>query len=217
MTSDRSVPLSEALQHFSDPSDWHELRSLEPYRITMFVLGEPETEYQRLHWRYRWLKERLETELLDKLITGALVATGEVCPPALDPEPQIIPGRRWQDLKPDFEASEATGQGLRIVKIRVEIARSSHARAAGESEPRDQASLAKLRADLRRWLEAKASRRQSTWCKRNYLNAAREEVDAEVTDNLFKEVWRSAKLPRDLRKPGLRKKGVRPSGSSPPD
>jgi hypothetical protein len=43
MTSDQSVPLSEALERFSDQSEWKELRSLEPYAIPIFVLVRPET------------------------------------------------------------------------------------------------------------------------------------------------------------------------------
>ena len=47
--ADQSVPLSEALERFSEPADWKELRSLEPYAVTIFWLGEPETESDRLH------------------------------------------------------------------------------------------------------------------------------------------------------------------------
>ena len=219
MASDQSVPLSKALERFSDPSDWHELRSLEPHATAMLVLdgGGGVDDHLHGYYHYHALRERLEAELLDKLITCYLVATGEVSPRALDREPQVIPGRLWQELKPDFAASEATDEGLRIVRIRVEIARPSQRRRAEASEPREHTSLAKLRVDLRRWLEEKAAEQSSTWCKKDYLTAARKEVDAEVTDNLFKEVWRSAKLPAALRKPGLRKSSVRSVGSSPRD
>lgn len=150
MTSDRSVPLSEALERFSDQSDWNELRSLERYAITIFWLGEPETESDRLHSRYHRLKERLETEFLDKLIRGSLVATGFVSPIGLNPKRRAIPATRWHRLEPDFTASEATAGGLRIVEIRVEKSqptrtRSSHPSPADEQVPRGHASLAQLR------------------------------------------------------------------------
>ena len=215
MASDQSVPLSRALERFSDPSDWHELRSLESYATTMFVLGAPETDYQRLHWRYRSLKERLEAEFRDKLIAGTLVATGELHPVRLDPERVVIPRRRWQELQPDFAALKATGGGLRIVNI--EVAPSSDPRAADASVPRAQASLAKLRADLRRWLEREALARGPSWYKSDYREAARSEFGDLVTDNLFDEVWRFAELPGALREPGLRKKRHFSTGSSPPD
>jgi hypothetical protein len=143
------------------------------------------------------------------------VATGWVWPIELNAEPQVIPARRWQDLAPDFTNSEATGGGLRIVNI--EVAPSSDPRAADASVPRDQASLAKLRADLRRWLEREALARGPSWYKSDYREAARSEFGDLVTDNLFDEVWRFAELPGALREPGLRKKRHFSTGSSPPD
>ena len=120
MTSDRSVPLSEVLERFSDPCDWSELRSLEPYSFLVMFLGQPESEYTRLHWRYRELKKRLETEFLAKLTAGSLQASGLIYPVGLDAERQLIPAARWPKLEPDFAASEATGGGLRVVEIRVQ-------------------------------------------------------------------------------------------------
>jgi hypothetical protein len=222
MTSERSVPLSEALERFSDPSEWKELRSLEPYAITIFVLGEPETESDRLHRRYHRLKERLGAEFLDKLITGSLVATGFVWPIGLNPKRRAIPATRWHKLEPDFEASEATGGGLRIVEIRVEQSqptrtRSSHPSPANEHVPREHASLARLRRALRRWLQREAQARGRSWYKRQYCEAARKKYGDRVTDNLFNEVWRLADLPGALREPGLRKNSDLSTDSSPPD
>ena len=222
MTSDRSVPLSEALERFSDQSECKELRSLEPYAITIFVLGAPETESDRLHSRYHRLKERLESEFLDKLITGSLVATGFVWPMGLNPKRQVIPAPRWRKLEPDFKASEATGGGLRIVEIRVEKSqptrtRSSHPSPADEQVPREHVSLARLRAQLRGWLQREARARGRSWYKRQYCEAARKKYGDRVTDNLFNEVWRSADLPGALREPGLRKNYNVSTDSSPPD
>jgi len=220
MTSERSVPLSEALERFSDPSEWTELRSLERYVIPIFVLGQPETESDRLQSRYHRLKERLETEFLDKLITGSLAATGFVWPMGLNPKRRAIPATRWHKLEPDFKASEATGGGLRIVEIRVQESqhrtRSSHPSPANEQVPREHASLARLRTELRRWLQREASVRGTSWQKKHYCGAARTRFGSRVTNNLFDEVWRLADLPEALRRPGLRKTDHRLSGSSPP-
>jgi hypothetical protein len=222
MTSDQNVPLSEALERFSDPADWNELCSLEPYALAMFVVGGPQTEDEglHLHYRYHWLKQRVEAEFLDKLITGSLRATGVLWPVGLDPQREAIPGPRWQELDPDSAASEATGGGLRIVKVSVESAwptaiSSSEPRSA--DEPVEHASLAKLRRDLRRWLEREAAARGRSWYKRRYLEAARSKYGTRVTDNLFREVWRLADLPRTLREPGLRKARYLATDSSPPD
>jgi len=221
MTSDQAVPLSEALQQFSDQSDWNELRSLERYAITIIWLGEPETEEDRLHWRYHALKKRLETELLAKLTAGSLQASGLVWPKGLTPRRRPIPRTRWQDLEPDFAASEATGGGLRIVDIRVQELRPDRIRSArprptNERMPREHGSLPKLRTELRRWLQREAQSRGTSWQKKHYCDAARILFGDRVTNNLFNEVWRSADLPGALRRPGLRKVHDLLVDSSPP-
>jgi hypothetical protein len=80
---------------------------------------------------------------------------------------------------------------------------------------REHASLAKLRADLRRWLQREARRRGRTWQKKHYCDAARRKFGDRVTNNLFNEVWRSADLPEGLRRPGLRKTEEHTADSSP--
>ena len=222
MKSDRDIPLSEALERFSDQSDWDELRSLEPYSFLVMFLGQPESEYTRLHWRYRELKKRLETEFLAKLTAGSLQASGLIYPVGLDAERQLIPAARWPKLEPDFAASEATGGGLRVVEIRVQESQhirvhSSHPSRADQHVPREHASLARLRTDLRGWLQREARARGMSWQKKHYCSAARTRFGDRVTNNLFNEVWRSADLPEGLRRPGLRKVDDHLAGSSPPD
>jgi hypothetical protein len=218
MKSDQSVPLSEALQHFSDPNDWKELVSLQRYAMTIIVLGGPETEDERRHWRYHRLKERLQADLLAKLSAGSLQATGFECPVGLDDERRLIRAEWWDKLKPDFAASEANGAGgLHVVDIRVQ---ESPARApsgfAEEYVSGGHGFLAKLRTELRRWLQREARARGTSWQKKHYCSAARTRFGDRVTDNLFSEVWRSADLPEALRRPGLRKANKYSSGSSPP-
>ena len=159
--ADQSVPLSEALERFSEPGDWKELRSLERYDIQFFILGAPETEEDRLCWRFHRLKERLESEFVAKLTAGSLQASGLVWPIGLNAKRQTIPAARWHKLEPDFAASEATGGGLRVVDIRIQEAqqartRSSHPSPTSERMPREHASLARLRTELRRWLQREA-------------------------------------------------------------
>lgn len=221
MKSDRSVPLSEALERFSDPGDWQEFNSLGLREYQMFFLGEPETESDRRDWRARELKERLEAEFLAKLTAGSLQASGLVWPIGLNARRRTIPAARWHMLTPNFTTSEATGGGLRIVDIRVQESRSdrgrsSRAKPANERIPREHASLARLRIELRRWLQREAHSRGRTWQKKHYCSAARIRFGDRVTNNLFNEVWRSAVLPEGLRRPGLRKVDDHLTGSSSP-
>jgi hypothetical protein len=132
---------------------------------------------------------------------------------------RTIPAARWRLLTPDFTSSEAAGGGLRIVEIRVQAAqpaRSRSARPLGAREPREHRSLAKLRTELRRWLQREAQSRGTSWQKKLYCDAARTLFGDRVTNNLFNEVWRSADLPESLRRPGLRKVNDHFADSSPP-
>jgi hypothetical protein len=221
MTSDQAVPLSEALQHFSEQSDWEELAYLSRWAMVIIWLGEPETESERQHRRYNRLKERLETEFLAKLTAGSLRATGFVWPIGLNARRRTIPAARWHTLEPDFAASEATGGGLRIIDIRIQESqpartRSSRPSPTNQRMPREHASLARLRTELRRWLQREARARGMSWQKKHYCSAARTRFGDRVTNNLFNEVWRSADLPEGLRRPGLRKVDDHLAGSSPP-
>jgi hypothetical protein len=221
MRSDQSVPLSGALERFSDPGDWQEFSSLGFCEYQMFFLGAPETESDRRDRRARQLKERLEAEFLGKLTAGSLQASGLVWPIGLNARRRTIPAARWHMLTPDFTTSQATGGGLRIVDIRVQESRPARTRSSrpsptNERMPREHASLAGLRTELRRWLQREARARGRSWQKKHYCSGARARFGDRVTNNLFNEVWRSADLPEGLRRPGLRKVDDHPAGSSPP-
>jgi hypothetical protein len=123
-------------------------------------------------------------------------------------------------LEPDFAASEATGGGLCIIDVRVQESqpartRSSQPRPADDHPPREHRSLAKLRTEVRRWLQREARARGQSWQKKHYCSAARARFDHRLTNNLFNEVWRSANLPEALRRPGLRKVTEHLAGSPP--
>ena len=121
-------------------------------------------------------------------------------------------------LTPDFANSEATGGGLRIVDIRVQEAqpaRSRPSRPRRADELREHRSVAKLRTELRRWLQQEARARGQSWQKKHYCTAARTRFGDRLTNNLFNEVWRSADLPQAWRRPGLRKVDEHLAHSSP--
>ncbi len=72
-------------------------------------------------------------------------------------------------------------------------------------QPKTHAEIAKLRNKLKEWLEKKACADEARqFTKAGFLDKAQEEVDQRITKNLFNEVWRSAEIPTDLRKPGVR-------------
>jgi hypothetical protein len=217
MKSDQSVPLSEALERFSDPNDWQEFQSLGYCEYQMFFVDAPFTESNHRQFRAHKLKNQLEAEFLAKLTAGSLQASGVVWPKGLTPRRRAIPRTRWQDLEPDFAASEASDGGLRVVDVRVQeaSARSRSPRAQRVEEPRAHRSLASLRAALRRWLQQEAQARGQSWQKKHYFDAALARFGDRVTNNLFNEVWRSATLPEALRRPGLRKVDQHPADSSP--
>jgi hypothetical protein len=218
MKSDQSVPLSEALERFSDPSDWQGFQSLGYSEYYIFFVDAPETESDRRYRRACRLKEQLETEFLAKLAAGSLQASGLVWPIGLNAKRRTIPAARWPMLTPDFANSEATGGGLRIVDIRVQEAqpaRSRPPRPHRADAPREHRSLAKLRTELRRWLQREARARGMSWQKKHYCSAARTRFGDRLTNNLFNEVWRSADLPQALRRPGLRKVDEHLADSSP--
>jgi len=218
MKSDQSVPLSEALERFSHPGDWQEFQSLGYCEYQMFFLDGPFTEDDRRQFRAHELKEHLEAEFLAKLTAGSLQASGMTWPIGLKARRRTIPAARWPMLTPDFKTSEASGGGLRIVDIRVQEAqppRSRSSRPCRADELREHRSLAKLRTELRRWLQHEARARGLSWQKKHYGAAARAMFGDRLTNNLFNEVWRSAALPEALRRPGLRKV-EHLAGSSPP-
>jgi hypothetical protein len=216
MKSDQSVPLSEALERFSDPGDWQEFQSLGYCEYQMFFLDRPFTDDDRCQFRAHELKEHLEAEFLAKLTAGSLQASGMIWPIGLNARRRTIPPGRWHMLTPDFATSEAAGGGLRIVDIRVQetAARSRSPRRPRVDEPWGHGSLARLRTELRRWLQQEARERGQSWQKKHYCAAARARFGDRLTNNLFNEVWRWAALPEALRRPGLRK-GEHPAGLSP--
>ena len=153
MKSDQSVPLSEALERFSDPGDWQEFQSLGYCEYQMFFfLDGPFTEDDRRQFRAHKLKEQLEAEFLAKLTAGSLQASGMVWPIGLNARRRTIPAGRWHTLTPDFTTSEATGGGLRIVDIRVQEA---HQLAAAHLGPQPGGGTA--RASLARQAPDRAS------------------------------------------------------------
>jgi DNA-binding response OmpR family regulator len=139
------LTLADALVRWGDPAAVAEVTRLagEGYDGPLIVLVPgPATEYERNVFRYRELRERLETALVAKLRDGSLVATGYDSRAAIDAPPATIPADRWRVLTPNFEDSSAAGGGLSISGILVSDSNRGGARREASS-PEPQLRIAK--------------------------------------------------------------------------
>ena len=138
--SDDRVPtdgytLKEALRRFADPGKWQSYErarraagSRRNRRYSMTFRGEPivggaaAEEMQRsnalIEQRDRAWRD-LCFDLISRLRSGELIATGLEEPLTLDRARRPLPPHLWQVLRPDFKHSAAVGGGLRISAILV--------------------------------------------------------------------------------------------------
>ena len=221
MKSDQSVPLSEALERFSDPSDWEELRLLESCEYHVLFAGRAETEYDapalalpqaqgtagggvpgqadcRLSASKRpGLADRTERQASDSSRRDGGISWSLTSRPRRRPAAGFassIFGFRRHSL---LAAAHPVEPGGRTVPREHRIARQAADRASALAA-------------------AGGAGRGQSWQKKHYCTAARTRFGDRVTNNLFNEVWRSADLPEALRRPGLRKVDDHLAGSSPP-
>lgn len=114
--------LAEALLAWGDPAAVAEMIQLASEGCDgpqIVILGEPAGEYERKVLRYQELRSQLEQELIKKLRSDSLVATGYDSRAAIDAPPVAIPADRWRVLTPIFEDSSATAAGMTITGILV--------------------------------------------------------------------------------------------------
>ena len=70
-------------------------------------------------------------------------------------------------------------------------------------DDRTQAETAKLRNQLKMWIEKTAqTKNPENYKKDDFLADARKKVDEDITSNMFREVWRSVLVPKGFNKPG---------------
>jgi hypothetical protein len=139
MSDDRNptddCTLKEALKRFADPAKWQAYErarrvagSRRNRRYPMTFRGEPiagwaaAEEMQRsntvIEQRDRAWRD-LCFDLISRLRSGELIATGLEEPLTLDRTRRPIPVHLWQVLRPDFKHSAAVGGGLKISGILV--------------------------------------------------------------------------------------------------
>jgi hypothetical protein len=127
--------LREALKRFADPAKWQAYErdrraagSRRNRQYSMTFRGEPiagwaaAEEMQRsnalIEQRERAWRD-LCFDLISRLRSGELIATGLEEPLTLDRARRPIPVHLWQVLRPDFKHSAAVGGGLKISGILV--------------------------------------------------------------------------------------------------
>jgi hypothetical protein len=148
----------------------------------------------------RQAKSRLEFCLLQKLITGRLVATGHAATDALDEPTRTIAADRWRTLVPDIERSSATGPGLVVGGILVFRTRPKPDAAGAASR---QVARSKLRAWYVRWVQSNlADGKQPS--REVELAAAREHFGMSVSRERLRELRREL-APEEWRRLGRRK------------
>lgn len=117
-------PLKEARRHWGDREDarlFHETLLYGGGPLA-WIVGQEESEEQRLGRRHRDVRERLEAQVLQRLREGSLRAE------AFDPRVPVDKGRvqiapsRWELLEPDFEQSAARDGDVLLSGILVSLA-----------------------------------------------------------------------------------------------
>jgi hypothetical protein len=104
-------------------------------------LADAASPFRAVAWGVPYVRtlDMLRAEIVDRLKSGELVATGFEDGTPADAAPKVIRADRWHVLQLDFDTSSATGTGLRLTNIRVSVAASTQNATAddvGSSGPR---------------------------------------------------------------------------------
>jgi hypothetical protein len=113
--------LEEAFRRSLTQAELAELDKYEQYREhpLAWIPGEPPSEDQIGHRKYVQIREPLQERFMQKLRSGQLVATALELPLKLESRRTPIPAALWRVLEPDFQKSEASGAGLKLITIEV--------------------------------------------------------------------------------------------------
>ena len=121
------LALGEALLIGGDPDivAWLIAHKSDGVRTPLRWLGGEDPTTDR-YVAYRQRQQPLEGELLKRLRAGDLIATGLQSPLTGTTGRQKIPADLWKVLESDFERSEAHADGLRFIRIEVQVATTAH-------------------------------------------------------------------------------------------
>ncbi len=119
MKKAEGLTLLEAMERYSEREEWtelHALNGLGPF--LMFVGGRPTLEDDQAI-RALKIKRELTNNLIDKLVSGELIATAYVVPLRADSGRITIPADKWTLLQIKLDDSTAKGHGLELADIRI--------------------------------------------------------------------------------------------------
>jgi len=192
----KGVPLGEALREFSGPDEWEELERLGATMRSAFnekmeaILKRDFSIDQSKSIRY-WnayseLDRRLTSELLERLKSGELTATGYFKGQPPQAGISLIPSQLWESLKPSFFKSTASGGGVEIVGIRV-----------FENQPQ----TIKKEKDLQRWFKQKVTSNYRPSSKQKMFAEAQVAFGGELSERALHRTWKNI-APESWKRPG---------------
>ncbi|HEV8335948.1 MAG TPA: hypothetical protein VGR67_06000, partial [Candidatus Polarisedimenticolia bacterium] len=192
----RGIPLGGALRQFSAPDEWEKLEQLR--RTMSSAINEkmeailkkdfsidPSKSLRYMN-AYSDLDRRLTSELLEKLKSGELSATGYFKGQPPQAGISLIPSQLWESLKPSFLKSTASGGGVEIVGIRV-----------FENQPQ----TIKKEKDLQRWFKQKVTSNYRPSSKQRMFAEAQVAFGGELSERALHRTWKN-NAPESWKRPG---------------
>ncbi len=186
------VPLATAARAFGDALTWERIDEL--YRLgasgpRVWSIDKLETEDGRQVFEYRSLNEKERRELIARLRSGELVASGRDSRQPLNSPRIDIPPDAWSFLEPQFDRSAAKGQGFTIDGIEVRPLPELPA-----------AATARMEKDLRRFVAARTKPPSSPVTRDALWKEAKAAVPG-ASRRAFDRAWQAV-APSDWRQPG---------------
>jgi hypothetical protein len=116
--------LEEAFRRTLSEAERAELDKYEAYRDPLLVSipGEPPTQYEVFHEKYQQLRQPWQKRFMQMLHAKELGATALEVPTTLNSHRSLVPSHLWGVLELDFDKSEASGAGLKLIDIKVTAA-----------------------------------------------------------------------------------------------
>jgi hypothetical protein len=187
MARGRKIALQDIIEVVATQDEAAEYASLKSaaQSPSMWILGAPETEYERRHRLCRALQDRMWERVLPKLLSGAWTAEGFI-PGEL--QRTEIPPEIWPELQCDFSQDTAFSDpdlGLRFLRVVVDL-----------RPPTTPSSTAgATRRALTEWLRKIAEEQRPPVRRGELLEEARTVFsDRRITSNLLDECIRATGL-----------------------
>lgn len=188
------VPLSVAAMEFAQPDELDEyLKLLADGHGGLFVwtLGGPPSAREVAEERFRELRGRFETRLLESLTSGEREATAVDTRQPITAPRVPIRGDLWPLLEVDFKESTAKMDSALLRDIRISVRRPVPSTTAGNEKR------------LKEWLRERLRQQRATDTKQALLAEAQTALPG-TTARSFNRAW-DAVAPEPARRPGRKK------------